>query len=239
MNRTSIDWLRNDLGGRGWTWNPLTGCCGPADGPCPYCYARGIATRFAGTKAFPNGFAPTWHPERLDEPMKVKTPSRIFCGSMTDFFGPWVSREQFGEVLCAIAYAPQHTFYMLTKWPQNITAMLGNATPHMLPNLWIGASVTNQQIDITTAAGMVDVTWPHKFVSIEPLHGFVGSAFAHWAQWCIVGAESGPGAEKHRPERRWVDGIIEACDIMNIPVFLKSSITALWPDMARQEWPNG
>jgi len=34
-----IDWAR-------WTWNPITGCLHN----CPYCYARDISERFAGTR---------------------------------------------------------------------------------------------------------------------------------------------------------------------------------------------
>jgi protein gp37 len=37
MNKTKIEWAD-------YTWNPVTGCLHG----CPYCYARGIARRFAG-----------------------------------------------------------------------------------------------------------------------------------------------------------------------------------------------
>jgi protein gp37 len=86
---------QNAIGWCDYTWNPVTGCLhhctfGPTRAAC---YAEGIARRFAGGKAFPQGFAPTFHPERLSEPQKVKAPARIFAVSMGDLFGPWVPDE--------------------------------------------------------------------------------------------------------------------------------------------------
>jgi len=50
MNRTKIDWCD-------YTWNPVVGCLHG----CPYCYARRMAERFKGGKAYPFGFEPTSH----------------------------------------------------------------------------------------------------------------------------------------------------------------------------------
>ena len=64
MNRTKIEWTD-------YTWNPITGC----KHGCWYCYAKKLTQRFK--KVFPNGFEPTFYPERLKEPYKVKKPSKI------------------------------------------------------------------------------------------------------------------------------------------------------------------
>ena len=54
------------------------------------------------------GFEPTHHPERLEDPKKVKKPSRIFCGSMTDLFGEWVPKFWVHDILSIINQTPQH-----------------------------------------------------------------------------------------------------------------------------------
>jgi hypothetical protein len=55
------------------THNPLTGC----RHDCPYCYARGIAEnkmRRDLPEVYPDGFAPTLHPEALRTPRHVRPP---------------------------------------------------------------------------------------------------------------------------------------------------------------------
>ena len=72
-DRTKIEWTRGDDGSPGATWNPVTGCTKVSEG-CDHCYAETIAHRFAGTKAYPNGFDVTLRPERLDQPLRWKRP---------------------------------------------------------------------------------------------------------------------------------------------------------------------
>ena len=240
------------------SWSPLSGCYGPggsAEHPhvCSYCYASRIATRFAGSKSFPNGFAPTWHPERLDEPLKLRKPSRIFVGSMTDMFGSWVASYLLARVLEVIATCPQHTFYTLTKQPQNIMEALFGATEmltrdekldtnlvgRLKQNLWLGTSVDTQARADAALHPMFDVAragW-HVFASIEPLLTAIRPVTLAWAEWQIIGAQTGPGAAKHRPEREWVTHLMNVA-VGRVPVFLKDSITKLWPDLQRREWPQ-
>ena len=89
-----------------FTWNPFTGC----KNNCSYCYARKVANRFKGTKAFPHGFEPTFHPERLAELGHVRKPSRIFVCSMGELFGPWVPDYQIEWIINMTKEFPEHTF---------------------------------------------------------------------------------------------------------------------------------
>src|SRR6516162_3993874 len=90
MNKTAIQWTNQ-------TWNPSTGCNKVSQG-CRYCYAESIADRFKGSKAFPNGFEFTIHPERFRAPYSLKKPSMIFVNSMSDLFHEAMPQETLLEL---------------------------------------------------------------------------------------------------------------------------------------------
>jgi len=117
-----------------YTWNPATGCLHG----CSYCFAERIAKRFSGSKAFPDGFKPRFHPERLGEPLKIKKPSVIFVSDMGDLFGDWVPEKCITEVLGVVGECPQHTFLFLTKNPKRYKRF------NFPKNAWLGTSVENQ-----------------------------------------------------------------------------------------------
>ena len=66
--KTSIEWTD-------YSWNPVSGCDKVSPG-CDHCYAETIATRFAGTKAYPDGFKVTLKPERLTDPLRYTPVNR-------------------------------------------------------------------------------------------------------------------------------------------------------------------
>lgn len=167
MNKTRIEWTD-------YTWNPVTGCWGPggtAEKPnrCPYCYAVGVAERFYVTPgdmvSQGDPFAPTFHPERLDQPSKVKKPSRIFVGSMTDLFGDWVPSQWILTVLEVADKNPHHVFQFLTKNPKRLSQWNG----YWPPNCWVGTTVTNQFDADERLPELLKVDAAVRFVSHEPL----------------------------------------------------------------------
>lgn len=107
MPETKIEWTDR-------TWNPVTGCTKVSPG-CDRCYAENIARRFAGSKAFPNGFEVTLHEERLDQPYRWKKPGRVFVNSMADLFHEDVPDLFITKVFDVMEANPQHTFQVLTK----------------------------------------------------------------------------------------------------------------------------
>jgi len=225
MNRTKIDWAD-------WSWNPVSGCLGPNnDGAhCSYCYAKRIAERFRGGKAFPNGFEPTWHPERLDEPAKVKAPSRIFVGSMTDMGAPWIERKWMNAVLAAVECCPQHMFIFLTKQPD------GFLRYDWPKNAWLGVTVTDNE-----EGPPLRFLWRHvrRLVSFEPLLAPPLGDWAGWLdflQWAIIGAQTGPRAIA--PQREWIADLLKYLDYYKVPVFMKNNLRPYWDGEWRQEWPK-
>ncbi len=160
MNKSKIEWCD-------YSWGIVRGCLHA----CPYCYARRMDKRFGD-----GSFTPTFHPERLQEPLKVKKPSRIFVGSMADLFGDWDwrmsdriarldSETVILEILETTKQCPQHTFIFLTKNPKG---MQGFNFPD---NCWCGTSVENQEKANERIPELLKVNCKTLFVSYEPALG--------------------------------------------------------------------
>lgn len=73
-----------------------------------------------GTKGYENGFKVTLHPERLEQPLRLKKPRMIFVCSMGDLFHPDVPFEFVDKVFAVMALCSQHTFQCLTKRPERM-----------------------------------------------------------------------------------------------------------------------
>ncbi|MET7458305.1 phage Gp37/Gp68 family protein [Streptomyces sp. NPDC005574] len=106
-DNTKIEWTDR-------TWNPVTGCTKVSPG-CDHCYAETVAHRFAGSKAFPNGFDVTLHEDRVNQPYRWKKPARVFVNSMSDLFHQDVPDLVLNHVFDVMEANPQHTFQVLTK----------------------------------------------------------------------------------------------------------------------------
>src|SRR5205823_3566662 len=92
MNATThIEWTDR-------TWNPLTGCTKVTPG-CDHCYAKTMHERFNGPGSFDTV---TLHPERLDQPLRWRKPSRVFVNSMSDLFHQDVPDEFIARVFAVM-----------------------------------------------------------------------------------------------------------------------------------------
>jgi protein gp37 len=182
---TSIEWTNK-------TWNPVTGCTKVSPG-CDHCYAENIARRFAGGKAFPNGFAVTLHPERLFTPTTWRKPSFVFVNSMSDLFHDDVPDSFIAQIFAVMADTPQHTYQILTKRHGRMRSLIGDAfdggqrliqaapdeatalsltdTPWPLPNLWLGVSAEDQERAALRIPSLLETRAAVRFVSAEPLLG--------------------------------------------------------------------
>lgn len=116
---------------------------------------------------------------------------------------------------------------LLTKRPENVVTMW--PVSKWFPNVWIGASVSNQK----TADEIIPKLFECRrvdprviFLSVEPLLGPIDlSHFLYEqyldmpARWVIVGGESGPKARACKTE--WIRSIINECRAAEIPCFTK------------------
>ena len=203
------------------TWNPVTGCLHG----CPYCYARKIAERFKGSKAWPQGFEPMIHNERSADPLKMKKPQTIFVCSMADLFGEWVPGNWIDNIMESCKTAPWHTYVFLTKNPARYFKLGGDILQR--DNFWFGTSETGEYIRNPNTEIIKRLPAKNTFISFEPLLGDPGQLDLTGIKQVIIGAQTNPdkcaglGA---------VLKICEAADRAGAKVFMKDSLAGRWPD---------
>jgi len=170
-------------------------------------------------KVFPQGFKPTFYPERLKEPSEHKKPSKIFVCSIADIFASWTPLEWRNAILDAIYGCPvKHTFQLLTKNPENIPK--GYVFPE---NVWVGTTVTNENDDWKNVAEIKKVNAKVRFVSFEPLLGPLPEDVSlKGLEWVIVGKLT--GSNKVPINFEWLTSIIDKTADLGIPLFLKNNL---------------
>lgn len=202
---TSIEWADK-------VWNCLRGCtrisrgCGGPDGGG--CYAEAIAARFSGPGQAYEGLArmskagPRWTgeikllPEKLEEPLHWKKPSRIFVNSMSDLFHEKVPNKFLDQVFAVMALCPQHCFQVLTKRPERMQQYVTGLSrgydrleaaarslgwslhfhgiplvPWPIPSVWLGVSCEDQATADERIPWLLKTPAAVRFLSCEPLLG--------------------------------------------------------------------
>lgn len=222
MSDTSIEWTDA-------TWNPVAGCTIMSAG-CTNCYAMRMAarleamgvekyeglTRLSGSRAKWTGKLTLDRPS-LDLPRSWKKARRVFVNSMSDLFHPDVPEDFIRDVWGVMEDTPRHTYQILTKRPDRMSAVLSSGFP-VLSNVWLGASVEDARV-LHRLDDLRGVSAAVRFVSFEPLIGSVAGGSLKGIHWAIVGGESGPQA---RPiDTRWVDEIFDMCTDADAAFFFK------------------
>lgn len=225
VNKTGIAWTDR-------TWNVATGCSKVSQG-CKHCYAERIFHRPYPGRDFTDVRT---HPDRLDQPLHIRKPQRIFVNSMSDLFHEDVPDDFLDSVFTTMrrceVMGKGHIFQVLTKRPQR---MLDFMRPIPTPgNLWLGVSVEDQETAYERINLLLSTPAAVRFVSYEPALGPVN--FKPWLKpigvvspdphgrdqaldWIIVGGESGPKARPFNIE--WASSTIEQCKAAGCAVFVK------------------
>lgn len=196
------------------TWNPVVGCSivSPA---CTNCYAMSMAARiermsggkthYAGTTKVVNG-KPVWTgklalaPDHiLTAPLRWRRPRRVFVNSMSDLFHEDMPEEWIDRVFAIMVLSPQHTFQILTKWPERMRVYLSHQLrqkhiahkvgkmvdargfdgdvasdaildgPWPPPNVWLGVTAEDQVRADERIPHLLATPAAVRFVSAEPL----------------------------------------------------------------------
>lgn len=238
--------MKNKIGWCSKTFNPVWGCLNH----CEYCYARKIAKRFSGKMAeyeidFIYGgsidsnsliafydekkenirnFKPTFLESQFDKKFPKK-PQRIFVGSMSEI-AHW-DKIWIQKVLDKIKEYPQHTFQFLTKEPEVYSR-------YIFPeNCWLGITVTNSKDSYSEFHIAPENKDNIFFVCIEPMFDYIPIDCIDYADWVIIGSETGNRKGKIIPKKAWVLTMIEQLRHRNIPIYLKDSILKLYPEIIK------
>lgn len=236
---TKIEWADH-------TFNPWIGCTKVGPG-CDHCYAeadfdkrRHVVTWGAGQPR--KRTAPsTWaQPLRWNaEAERLGVRYRVFCASLADVFDNEVPQLWRQNLMSMIARTPNLDWLLLTKRIGNAARMLSEDSMHdglLLTtndayrppeNLWIGATVVNQEEADRDIPKLLTVPAAKRFLSMEPLLGPVSlDCFPVYGEdekpllhWVIVGGESGPNARPMHPD--WARSLRDQCQAAGVPFLFK------------------
>lgn len=222
------------------TFNPWEGCQKVGPG-CDNCYAETRNKRFGG------GVAVNWGPgaqRRRTSIANWRKPiewnkaheafhaehgrrQRVFCASLGDVFDNAVDPQWRIDLWNLIEATPNLDWLLLTKRIGNALDMLPvrwakRRLPH---NIWMGATMVNQQERDRDMGKLLDVPASVHFLSVEPLlsalelnlpQGYQGKS---QIDWVIVGGESGSGARAM--DVSWARAIVQQCKAAGVPVLVK------------------
>lgn len=226
-----------------WSWNPVTGCLHG----CDYCYARAIAHRYPD--AYPAGFTPLFHEERLDAPSNTTIPEqhrdnpayrRVFVCSMADLYGRWVPDEWIGKVHDSMLAAPQWQYILLTKFPARYVGL------DIPPQAWVGTSVDEQkrvriaQDAMAKLEGRGMVRW----LSLEPLREPLEFDDLSMFDWVVIGAQTETyqptgTVPAFAPPFEWVARLVAQARAAGCRIHLKPNLVNGRPGMALpDEYPT-
>lgn len=225
MSKSNIEWCN-------FTFNPVIGCQKISPG-CKNCYAERMAKRLAENPLIPEVTRQAYKdvckwdgtvrliPGVLGKIDKIKKPSRIFIGSMTDLFHKNVSLEWITSILATIAKHSQHQFLLLTKRSHLMLERL--ATFPVLFNMYLGVTAENQEC---LEERIYDLLYLKEagykvFLSCEPLLSAIElSEAVDWLDWVIVGGET--GAKSRHAQKDWFVSLAEQCR-GKVPYFYKKT----------------
>lgn len=250
--KTGISWTDS-------TFNPWIGCTKVGPG-CDHCYAEALMdTRWHKVQwgtgqqrqrtSAANWRQPLlWEREHEAFALAHERRRRVFCASLADVFDNEVPAEWRADLFALIGATPHLDWLILTKRIGNVRGM---APAEGLPaNVWLGATIVNQEEHDRDAHKLLAVDASVRFVSIEPMLGPIDMGYMReWTvsnrrlvDWVIVGGESGHGA---RPiQLGWVESLRRQCELQGVAFFFKqwggASATAGGCDLQGREvkeWP--
>lgn len=236
---TQIEWAHH-------TFNAWIGCTKVGPG-CDNCYAADLAQARLGVPWGPgqprrHTAASTWkQPRAWDRrAAKLGIRYRVFCSSLADVFDNEVPVEWRAELFALIRETPNLDWLLVTKRIGNV-AKMAIAAGGLPENVWLGATIVNQQEADRDIPKLLEMPVSVRFLSMEPLLGPVD--LSRWTtdpanyldycdtvggppptgvrmlEWVIVGGESGRNARPIHPD--WARALRDQCVAAGVPFLFK------------------
>ncbi|HUT44504.1 MAG TPA: DUF5131 family protein, partial [Desulfobacterales bacterium] len=207
------------------TINPIVGCTKISAG-CQNCYAEKMAWRLK-CMGIPK------YQDVVDEngwtgkigfdfscsdkiPRSLKSPKRIFIGSMCDIFHPNVPTEIIKNVLKATlhTYFLHHTFMFLTKRPERMAEIIKKDW-----GPWLGVTVEHPDY-LWRIDELLKIPAAVRFISVEPMLAPVEfdqfwGALGVGIDWVVIGCESGP--RRRSIPIKYIEDLVAQCDDAGVP----------------------
>lgn len=250
---SNIGWTRS-------TFNPWIGCTKVSPG-CDHCYAsvstpaRSLGVKWGAGQPRRRTSEANWR-----QPIKWNAEAArtgefwpVFCSSLADVFDNEVPPEWRADLFLLMERTPNLTWLVLTKRIGNAGGMLpalwheknGGRMP---PNVWIGATIVNQEEADRDIPKLLAVPAAKRFVSYEPALGPVDwtdirvSTGEQWnaldrveaadaateglcsgtLDWIIIGGESDQPGMRARPfDVEWARSTIAQCKAAGVACFVK------------------
>ena len=207
------------------TFNPWWGCTKVSLG-CQNCYAETLSRRYGHTVWGADMERRFFSEKHWQEPLKWNKQAResgkrarVFCASMADVFEDLSQLDsERNRLWNLISETPWLDWQLLTKRPENVLLMVpwDREWPE---NVWIGASVENQQVANRRVPILKAIPASIRFLSCEPLIGAIDTLDLTGIHWLIVGGESG---HDHRPiKEEWVRQLRDNCVQSGVAFFFK------------------
>lgn len=246
---TKIEWCDH-------TFNPWIGCTKVGPG-CDNCYAEadfdkrrrvvswGVGNPRKRTAASTWNKPLSWNRNHEKFFAKHGRRQRVFCSSLADVFDNEVDPKWRRELFDLIELTPNLDWLLLTKRIGNVVRMLPSHDWAARPNVWLGATIVNQEEADRDIPKLLATPARVRFLSMEPLLGPVdlglcdcdhgsrpgpagvggvtcgkcGGAGGRLVDWVIVGGESGPGARPMHPD--WARSLRDQCQAAGVPFLFK------------------
>jgi len=250
---TKIEWTHIP-GWKGETLNCITGCTAISSG-CRSCYARRMTKRLQamyyakiakgenpgkGLDKYKFGFDKIKiHPKTWQEVSDWKKPRSVFLNSMSDTFHQDVPYWYIDWLFENMNRYDQHIWQVLTKRSKRMEDLCNHRGLglHFTSNIWMGVTVENEQ-NLYRIDDLRAIDAQTKFLSCEPLLESLKHLALSGISWCIVGAETGPGARYMNPD--WAREIRDMCREHGVAFFMKhmSNKEPIPDDLMIREFPE-